>query len=85
LNARTSILVAANPKYGSYNLTKSIPENIDMALAMLSRFDLLFILLDRPSVEADLKLAQHVTFVHQCLHHPKNEDQEEPIDPNLMK
>ena len=62
-----------------------VTDNINLPAALLSRFDLLFLLLDKPSIEADLKLAHHVTFVHRCLHHPKNEEQEDPIDPVLMK
>ena len=62
-----------------------VTDNINLPAALLSRFDLLFLLLDQPSIEADLRLAQHVTFVHRCLHHPKREGQEEPLEPLLMK
>ncbi len=46
LNARTSILAAANPYYGRYNRDKTPHENINLPAALLSRFDLVFILLD---------------------------------------
>merc|ERR1712213_17276 len=46
LNTRTTVLAAANPKYGRYNPYKSPVENIDLPPALLSRFDLLFLLLD---------------------------------------
>ncbi|KAH9035305.1 MCM2/3/5 family-domain-containing protein [Lactarius pseudohatsudake] len=64
LNARTSILAAANPLYGRYNPKVSPVENINLPAALLSRFDLLLLLLDKPSRDDDERLAQHVTHVH---------------------
>ncbi|KAH9000999.1 MCM-domain-containing protein [Lactarius akahatsu] len=64
LNARTSILAATNPLYGRYNPKVSPVENINLPAAPLSRFDLLFSLLDKPAREDDERLAQHVTHVH---------------------
>eukprot|EP00049_Salpingoeca_infusionum_P009802 m.166800 g.166800 ORF g.166800 m.166800 type:complete len:734 (+) comp14448_c0_seq1:1330-3531(+) len=64
LNARAAILAAANPLYGRYNTRKTPTQNINLPAALLSRFDLMFLLLDRPSYEADLRLAQHITYVH---------------------
>ena len=65
LNARTSILAAANPAYGRYNKSKSPGQNIDLPVALLSRFDLLFVLVDIADRHIDLQLANHVLFVHQ--------------------
>lgn len=48
LPARTSILAAANPIGGHYNKAKTVSENLKMNSALLSRFDLVFILLDKP-------------------------------------
>jgi len=65
LNARTSVLAAANPVYGRYNINLSPHENINLPAALLSRFDLLFLLLDEVNPERDLELARHVAYVHQ--------------------
>lgn len=73
LNARTSILAAANPLYGRYNPHISPVENINLPAALLSRFDVLFLMLDQPSREADEELAQHVTYVHMNNKHPETE------------
>ena len=47
LLSRTSVIAAANPVGGHYNKTKTIAENIKISPALISRFDLTFILLDR--------------------------------------
>merc|ERR1712048_1511939 len=64
LNCRTTVLAAANPLYGRYNPYKSPVENIDLPAALLSRFDLLFLLLDTVDVDKDKNLALHVCKVH---------------------
>ncbi|KAF9885664.1 Mcm2-7 hexameric complex component [Aspergillus nanangensis] len=74
LNARTSVLAAANPLYGRYNPRISPVENINLPAALLSRFDVMFLILDTPSSEADEELATHVTYVHMHNKHPENED-----------
>lgn len=63
LNARTSILAAANPLFGRYNRHESIHKNINLPAALLSRFDLIFVLIDKQ--EHDLELAQHIGQVHR--------------------
>ncbi|RKF55819.1 DNA replication licensing factor mcm7 [Golovinomyces cichoracearum] len=73
LNARTSILAAANPLYGRYNPRISPVENINLPAALLSRFDVLFLILDTPSRDTDALLARHVTYVHMNNRHPDNE------------
>ncbi|KAL2161594.1 hypothetical protein VTH06DRAFT_8156 [Thermothelomyces fergusii] len=70
LNARTSILAAANPLYGRYNTRLSPVENINLPAALLSRFDVMFLLLDTPSRETDAQLAKHVAYVHMHGRHP---------------
>lgn len=71
LNARTSILAAANPLYGRYNPRISPVENINLPAALLSRFDVLFLILDTPTRDTDTLLAQHVTYVHMHNKHPE--------------
>ncbi|PLN81386.1 MCM-domain-containing protein [Aspergillus taichungensis] len=74
LNARTSILAAANPLYGRYNPRVSPVENINLPAALLSRFDVMFLILDTPSRDGDEELANHVTYVHMHNKHPETED-----------
>ena len=83
LNARTSILAAANPLYGRYNPKISPVENINLPAALLSRFDLLFLILDKPTREDDEQLAMHVTHVHMHNMHPALDF--EVLDPTLIR
>ncbi|KAJ8087923.1 DNA replication licensing factor MCM7 [Marasmius tenuissimus] len=83
LNARTSILAAANPLYGRYNPKVSPVDNINLPAALLSRFDLLFLILDKPSRDDDERLAQHVTHVHMYNRHPDLGI--EVIEPSIMR
>lgn len=65
LNARAAVLAAANPLWGRYNRHKSLSENINLPNSLLSRFDLMFLILDVADVDKDIALARHVTFVHR--------------------
>lgn len=65
LNARASILAAANPLYGRYNKKETPHKNINLPAALLSRFDLIFILQDKPQKEQDRNLAFHICNVHR--------------------
>lgn len=78
LNARTSILAAANPLYGRYNPRLSPHENINLPAALLSRFDIMFLILDQPSRETDELLANHVAYVH--MHNKQPEVDFDPLD-----
>ncbi|TKA57033.1 hypothetical protein B0A53_00989 [Rhodotorula sp. CCFEE 5036] len=64
LNARTSILAAANPVGGRYNKKMSLRANVAMSAPIMSRFDLFFVVLDECNPDVDLKLAQHIVNVH---------------------
>lgn len=70
LNARVSILAAANPAYGRYNPKRTIEQNIQLPAALLSRFDLLWLIQDKPDRDNDLRLARHITYVHQHSRQP---------------
>lgn len=83
LNARASILAAANPLWGRYNKSKSAAQNINLPPALLSRFDLLYLLLDVPNVENDLRLAHHITYVHQ--HNDFPPSSAEPVGKELVR
>jgi DNA replication licensing factor MCM7 len=71
LNARAAVLAAANPLHGRYNKNKTVSENVDLPNSLLSRFDLLFLLLDRADMETDLALSRHVLHVHRYLKKPE--------------
>lgn len=64
LNARTAILAAANPVYGRYDDSLNFSENVDLPPTLLSRFDLYFIIKDRPDKEMDAKLSDHILKLH---------------------
>lgn len=64
LPARTSLLAAANPAGGSYDRAKSLQQNLKMSPAMLSRFDILCVLLDEPDQRRDQRLSEHVMAMH---------------------
>ncbi|KAJ4140909.1 minichromosome maintenance protein 5 [Fusarium equiseti] len=60
LNARTSVLAAANPIFGRYDDMKTPGENIDFQTTILSRFDMIYIVKDEHSREKDETMAKHV-------------------------
>ncbi|CAH8577619.1 unnamed protein product [Schistosoma rodhaini] len=64
LPARAAVLAAANPINGHYDITRRLDENLRIPSALLSRFDLIFVLLDHPDEVADRLLSEHVTAVH---------------------
>ncbi|MEM0232455.1 MAG: minichromosome maintenance protein MCM [Candidatus Nezhaarchaeales archaeon] len=60
LNARTSILAAANPRFGRYMSSRPVSENINLPVTILSRFDFIFVTTDKPNMVRDSALADHV-------------------------
>ncbi|RDD54122.1 MAG: Minichromosome maintenance protein MCM [Candidatus Korarchaeota archaeon NZ13-K] len=81
LNARTTIIAAANPKKGKYDDFVTVAENINLPPTVLSRFDLVFIMKDRPRVEADSMVADHILMTRMG----RNPEARPPIDPTLLK
>lgn len=65
LNARTSILAAANPVGGRYDRRKTLRANVNMTAPIMSRFDLFYVILDEPSEAVDRRLAEHIVGLHQ--------------------
>lgn len=64
LNSRTAILAAANPVHSKYDPKKSVVENINLPPALLSRFDLIYIMLDLPNETIDKQLASHILDIY---------------------
>lgn len=64
LNARTSVLAAANPIFGRYDDLKTPGENIDFQTTILSRFDMIFIVRDEHERGRDERIAKHVMGIH---------------------
>ncbi|KAJ8655484.1 hypothetical protein O0I10_008770 [Lichtheimia ornata] len=65
LNARTSILAAANPVSGRYNKKLTLKQNINMSAPVMSRFDLFFVVLDDCNDVTDYNIARHIVNVHR--------------------
>ena len=65
LNARTSILAAANPVGGRYNRKTTLRANINMSAPIMSRFDLFFVVLDECNEAVDRHLAEHIVGIHR--------------------
>ena len=82
LNARASVLAAANPAFGRYMPNRPVTENIDLPVTILSRFDLIFVITDRPNKEEDRKLAEYVLDFHRNKY---PELMDNLIPPSLLK
>ncbi len=80
LNARTSILAAANPKFGRYLPGRDLADNLDLPPTILSRFDLIFVLVDIPKKEEDYQKASHILGLHTRDVRP-----EPPFSPEFLK
>ena len=76
LNARTSILASANPIGSKYNPNLPIPQNIDLPPTLLSRFDLVYLVLDKIDEQADRRLANHIVgmYLEDRPQHATSED-----------
>ncbi|MAG79133.1 AAA family ATPase [Candidatus Pacearchaeota archaeon] len=65
LRSETSVLAAANPKFGRFDPYQSIAQQIDLPPTLINRFDVIFTLRDIPSKEKDIKIAEHVLDEHK--------------------
>jgi len=79
LNSRCSVLAAANPKFGRFDRYKRLAEQIDLPSPILSRFDLTFVVEDKPDTENDRELAKHILKIHQ------NDSVGYEIEPDLLR
>ena len=77
LKCRVGVIASANPTQGCYNKNKTFMENTKISNAILSRFDLIFLMVDKPDQERDKKLSEHIMNMHnhnrkRPLSHKKN-------------
>ncbi len=79
LRSETSVLAAGNPKLGRFDPYTPIPQQIDISPALLSRFDVIFVLRDLPNREQDEAIASHVLEEH------KQKVVRDVIDPKLLR
>lgn len=75
LNARASILAAANPIGGRYNPKTTLRSNLNLSAPIMSRFDLFFIVRDEPNEQVDRNLATHIVNVHM--------NRDEAVEPEI--
>jgi replicative DNA helicase Mcm len=81
LNARTSLLAAANPALGRYDPYRTVAENISLPITILSRFDLIFVLRDVPDKEQDTSMSEHILDLHRI----GTVSEEPPIPSGLLR
>lgn len=65
LNARASILAAANPVKGRYDRSKSLNYNLNISAPIMSRFDLFFVIVDERDDYTDFNIAKHIINFHR--------------------
>ncbi|EER24195.1 DNA replication licensing factor mcm6, putative [Coccidioides posadasii C735 delta SOWgp] len=75
LNARASILAAANPVGGRYNPKATLRANLNFSAPIMSRFDLFFVIRDDPNEAVDRNLAEHIVNVHM--------NRDEAVEPEI--
>ncbi|MEA3413976.1 MAG: minichromosome maintenance protein MCM [Nanoarchaeota archaeon] len=65
LKAQTAVLAAANPKFGRFDPSQGIPQQINLPPALINRFDVIFTMRDLPNLHNDKKVADHILYEHQ--------------------
>ncbi|MEM0056878.1 MAG: minichromosome maintenance protein MCM [Candidatus Geothermarchaeota archaeon] len=80
LNARTTIISAANPVDGIYNPYKPLLANVDLPVTLLSRYDLIYVIREELSEERDRKLTEHIYLARET-----EKPYEDTFDPNFMR
>lgn len=75
LNARASILAAANPVNGRYDPKQTLRNNLNFSAPIMSRFDVFFVIRDDPKESVDRSLAEHIVNVHM--------NRDEAVEPEL--
>lgn len=83
LNARTSILASANPKESAYDPKLSIVENINLPKNLMTRFDFIWLMLDKRNKDMDARLAQHLTSMYSVSGAARRV--EPPVDADLFR
>lgn len=82
LNARTSILAAANPSESQWNKNKNIIDNVQLPHTLLSRFDLIFLVLDPQDEVFDRRLAGHLVSLYYAT---PQDDEDENMDMSILR
>jgi replicative DNA helicase Mcm len=83
LNAHTAILAAGNPTFGRYDPNKNITENISLAVTLLSRFDLIFVVKDIPDEASDKKIMKRIISARKG--EPLVEEGHDVFDPSFLR
>lgn len=83
LNARTAILASANPKDSSYDPKKSVADNINLPKNLMTRFDLIWLMLDKRNADMDKLLADHLVSMYSESGAKKK--REVDIEPDLFR
>ncbi|MFQ1021530.1 MAG: minichromosome maintenance protein MCM [Thermoprotei archaeon] len=79
LNTRASVIAAANPKLGRYMDDRTVGDNVNLPVTILSRFDLIYIIKDKPDSLTDKMLSDHILKVHMVT------EQKPAIPPQLLR
>lgn len=74
MNARASILAAANPVYGRYDRTRTLRYNVNISAPIMSRFDIFFLIFDEKNDDEDYQIAKHIVNMHRLKDQALNPD-----------